>query len=120
MKELFWNTISENMHRVMMSFAEKRIGAQFYLAGGTALAFQKDFVDLYMICQRIPLRSLLDMAPKKYSFARDFESQVIRRLVYFEHADVEEPVSSIHSVEWEEIKNYFRELAVSIGRSWLM
>ena len=49
-------------------------------------ASRKDFHDLYAICQRIPLRSLLDLAPLKYPFVRDFETQAVQHLVFFDRA----------------------------------
>jgi len=84
-----------------------------------ARASRKDFHDLYAICQRIPLRKLLDYAPQKYPNVRDFESQVVRRLAYFEHAEQEEPVPLIQDVPWETVKRYFREQAISLGRGWV-
>jgi hypothetical protein len=52
-----------------------------------ARAARKDFYDLYFICQKIPLRKILDLAPGKYPSVRDFETQTAKRLVYFENAE---------------------------------
>ena len=82
-------------------------------------ARRKDFHDLYAICQRIPLRQLLDYAPQKYPDIRDFEAQVVRRLAYFERAEQEEPIPLLHPVPWETVKRYFRELAISLGKGWI-
>jgi hypothetical protein len=79
-------------------------------------ASRKDFHDLYAICQRIPLRGLLDSAPQKYPNVRDFEAQVVRRLAYFEHAEQEEPVPLLQDVPWETVKSYFREQAIRLGK----
>jgi hypothetical protein len=84
-----------------------------------ARASRKDFHDLYAICQRIPLQDLLDLAPEKYSATRDFGAQVVKRLVYTERADLEEPLPLIEEVSWGTVKTYFREQAVDLGRSWL-
>ena len=40
MNKLFWETVTENMHRVLNGFSQTEIGARFYLAGGTALSLQ--------------------------------------------------------------------------------
>ena len=40
MKEIFWETITENMRLVLSGFSQTKIGARFYLAGGTALSLQ--------------------------------------------------------------------------------
>jgi hypothetical protein len=84
-----------------------------------ARASRKDFHDLYVICQTIPLRVLLDYAPQKYPHTRDFEAMVVRRLAYFERAEQEERVPLIKQVPWETVKAYFRQQAISIGRSWI-
>jgi hypothetical protein len=213
MNELHWETISPEMHQVMVGFSKSELGSLFYLAGGTALALQlghrksfdldffslsedipslraplmkalkpfdplladaawgnlvflargvrigfygygysmigalveaegvrlasiediglmkldallarasrKDFHDLYAICQRIPLRQLLDDAPEKYPHVRDFEAQVVRRLAYFERAEQEEPTPLLQAVPWETVRRYFQEQAIRLGKGWI-
>ena len=82
-------------------------------------ASRKDFVDLYFICQKIPLQAILELAPKKYPGVRDFESQVARRLVYFARADQDEPVRLRVEVPWATIKAYFISEAKKLGKSWI-
>jgi len=82
-------------------------------------AGRKDFHDLYEICKRIPLRQLLDLAPQKYPNVRDFEAQVVKRLVYFKQADQDEPPPLLKRVAWETVKAYFRQQAEDIGRHWI-
>ena len=82
-------------------------------------ASRKDFHDLYAICQHMPLRTLLDAVPQKFSHARDFETQVVKHLVYFERAEQEAPVPLIEEVSWNEVKVFFRAEASTIGKSWL-
>lgn len=84
-----------------------------------ARAARKDFYDLYFICQSHSLRNLLDLAPQKYPSVRDFESQAVKRLVYFENAEYEsEPVLFVKA-RWEEVKQYFIQQAKEIEQSWL-
>jgi len=82
-------------------------------------ASRKDFHDLYAICQRIPLRNLLDLAPLKYPFVRDFEAQAVQHLVFFDRAEQETPVPLLETVEWETVKAWFRQQAREIGQGWL-
>jgi hypothetical protein len=82
-------------------------------------ASRKDFHDLYAICQRIPLRTLLEAIPQKFSHARDFEAQVVKHLVYFERAEQEAPVPLIEEVSWNDVKAFFRAEASKIGKGWL-
>ena len=82
-------------------------------------ASRKDFHDLYAICQRISLRELLALAPRKYPAFRDFEAQVARHMISFERADQESSVPLIEQVDWETVKEWFRDQAKRIGKSWL-
>jgi hypothetical protein len=82
-------------------------------------ASRKDFHDLYAICRRIPLRTLLEAIPQKFSHARDFEAQVVKHLVYFERAEQEAPVPLIEEVSWNDVKTFFRAEASMIGKGWL-
>jgi hypothetical protein len=212
--ELFWNTITDDMHLVLSGFTKTEFGSRFYLAGGTALSLQlghrqsvdldffsptediptvrihleralasfhatladsswgnlvylvkdirlgfygygyplvaplvetedvrlasmedialmkldallsramrKDFYDLYFICQKIPLRRLLDLAPKKYPSVRDFETQTVKRLVYLENAEQDVDPKILQPVTWVAVKEYFIAQASMIGNSWLV
>jgi hypothetical protein len=82
-------------------------------------AGRKDFYDLYAICQCRPLRDLLHLAPQKYPGVRDFETQVVKRLVYFERAEQDEPPDMLEPLEWEAVKAFFRQQAADIGSDWL-
>jgi len=213
MSEFFWDTMTEEMKLVLNGFSRSKIGQQFYLAGGTALALQlghrrsfdldffsptediptirprleealasfdailadsswgnlvylvkdvrigfygygyqligpliekeglrlasledialmkldtllsraarKDFYDLYFICQKVPLKGLLNLAPQKYPSVRDFETQVVKRLVYFENAENEADPPLVEPVTWQAVKEYFILQAKEIGQDWL-
>ncbi len=82
-------------------------------------ASRKDFHDLYAIAQALPLRQLLDLAPDKYPSSRDFEAQVVRFLVFFDRAEAEEPLPLMQEVPWETVKDFFRQQAISLAKSWL-
>lgn len=84
-----------------------------------ARASRKDFHDLYAICQNVPMRELLDLASIKYPSVRDFETQVVKRFVFFERAEQEAPVPLITQVAWETVKAFFRQKAAELGHSWL-
>ena len=213
MSALFWNTVTQSMRLVLGGFMQTKIGARFYLGGGTALSLQlghrrsvdldffsptediptirpilegalapfqpaladsawgnlvflvqnvrvgfygygfplvvplveregvrlssiedialmkldtllsraarKDFYDLYFICQKIDLRELLKLAPQKYANVRDFEAQVVKRLVYFENADADSDPFFFQPVSWQATKEFFTQQAKAIGESWL-
>jgi predicted nucleotidyltransferase component of viral defense system len=213
MKELFWNTITDEMRLVLAEFSQSAIAERFYLAGGTALSLQighrlsvdldffspsedipsirpalekslssmgavladsswgnlvylvnnvrtgfygygfplvaplvetdavrlasiedialmkldamlsraarKDFYDLYFICKDIPLKQIFRQADQKYPSVRDFETQAIKRLVYFENAENESDPSLLEKVSWQAVKKYFVQQAKEIEQGWL-
>jgi hypothetical protein len=84
-----------------------------------ARAARKDFYDLYFICQTISLRRILNLAPKKYPSTRDFESQTVKRLVYFKTAEQDVDPQLLSPVSWQEVKEYFIKQSKQIADSWL-
>ncbi|MCI0520820.1 MAG: nucleotidyl transferase AbiEii/AbiGii toxin family protein [Chloroflexi bacterium] len=82
-------------------------------------AGRKDIHDLYVICQRLPLRQLFDLAAQKCPATRDFEVQVVKRLAFFERADMEGPPTLLIDTPWETVKAFFRQQAADFGKSWL-
>ncbi len=84
-----------------------------------ARASRKDFYDLYFICQNLSLRTLLDMTPKKYPAVRDFEVQIVKRLVFFENAEGESDPILLKKVDWQSVKQYFIAQAKEIEQGWL-
>lgn len=66
MKEIFWETITENMRLVLSGFSQTKIGARFYLAGGTALSLQLGHrrsvdLDFFSLTEDIPtIRAALE------------------------------------------------------------
>lgn len=213
MNDLFWNTITAEMRRILGGFVNTEIGKKFYLAGGTALSLQlghrlsvdldffsptedvptlrpalenalasfspiladsawgnlvylvqnvrvgfygygyplvaplietsevrlastedialmkldallaraarKDFYDLYFICQQIPLRTILDLAAQKYPSTRDFETQTVKRLVYFQNAESDIDPHMLIPVRWEQVKEFFIQQSKTIANDWL-
>jgi predicted nucleotidyltransferase component of viral defense system len=84
-----------------------------------ARASRKDFYDLYFICRQKSLSELLDKAPQKYASVRDFEVQVIKRLVFFENAEGETNPILLNDADWQSVKAFFIEQAKIIEQSWL-
>ena len=84
-----------------------------------ARAARKDFYDLYFICRKIPLRKILDLAPQKYPATRDFETQTVKRLIYFENAEQDIDPRLLSPVTWMEVKEYFIKQSKEIANNWL-
>lgn len=68
MSKLYWNTITEEMKFVLNGVSQSKVGTQFYLAGGTALALQLGHrrsidLDFFSQTEDIPtIRASLDEA----------------------------------------------------------
>ena len=82
-------------------------------------AARKDFYDLDFICEKIPVRQLLNLGPQKYPNVRDFEAQVVKRLVYFENAEADVDPYFFQPVSWQIVKEFFIQQSEEIGASWL-
>jgi predicted nucleotidyltransferase component of viral defense system len=84
-----------------------------------ARAARKDFYDLYFICQTHSLPTLFEMGAQKYLSVRDFETQVTKRLVFFDSAENDPDPVLLHPVNWQDVKEYFISQAKAIEQSWL-
>lgn len=82
-------------------------------------AARKDFFDLYFICRNIPLKQLFEKADTKYPSIRDFEVQVVKRLVHFENAEKESEPMLLEKVTWQTVKDYFIKQAKEFEQNWL-
>lgn len=82
-------------------------------------ASRKDFYDLYFICQKISLKSMFEKSHQTYPSVRDFETQVTKRLVFFENAEKESQPELIQKVSWQDVKLFFIQQAKEIEKSWL-
>lgn len=72
-------------------------------------ARRRDFVDLYLLCRRLPLADLLRRAADKYGHVRDFPVQALKGL-----ADrplvPDEPMPPLHKpLSWEEVERWIDE-----------
>lgn len=80
---------------------------------------RKDFVDLYAICQRLPLAGLLTLAPKKFRNAGDFTLQALKALSFFEDAEKDPPVVTPTPLAWPRVKAYVLREVRALARQHL-
>lgn len=74
---------------------------------------KKDFIDLYMICQKYPIENIFDAFKIKYK--KMFNSyQFIKALTYFADADLDPDPNMIIEWNWGRIKKFFADSAVII------
>ncbi len=81
-------------------------------------ATRKDFYDLYVIVQSIPLDTLLQLAKVKYPLVKDFEFMVYRGLAFFEIADRQTDPDLRTDLAWSVVKSYFIDQARRMAHKW--
>ena len=79
---------------------------------------RKDFYDVYVISQHIPLADLLEAGRKKYPQMRDFAIMAIESMVLFENGDQDVQPAMFINLSWDELKGYFIEQAKLLGNQW--
>lgn len=80
---------------------------------------RKDFVDLYEICQHIPLARLLALAARKYKDSRDFALQALKALSFFEDADREPPLQTVKPLAWKQVRTFFAREVQSASKRYV-
>ena len=84
----------------------KDIGAM-KLAAITGRGTKKDFVDVYFLLQHFSLSDLIRFYEQKFYDGSVF--LVLKSLVYFEDADMEQMPIMLHDFSWEQIKTKIRK-----------
>ncbi len=71
---------------------------------------KKDFIDLFVICQKvISLKELLELFKKKYKGVDYNMMHILKSLSYFKDAEDNPMPKMIISVSWEKIKSFFKK-----------
>lgn len=79
---------------------------------------RKDFVDLYAVCRRVPLRRLLARARRKFADSKEFTLQALKALCFFEDAE-REPRLTGAPWDWSRVRAFFESEARSLARAEL-
>ncbi len=77
---------------------------------------RRDFVDLYLLCRRLPLRELLARAEDKFGHVRDFPLQAQKGLADFSAAGDEPMPKLSEPLAWAEVEHWFTEQVRTLGR----
>jgi hypothetical protein len=77
---------------------------------------RRDFIDLYLLCRRLPLPELLARAEDKFGHVRDFPLQALKGLADFSAA-ADEPIPKLSQpLEWSEVESWFGDQVRTLGR----
>jgi predicted nucleotidyltransferase component of viral defense system len=80
---------------------------------------RKDFYDLYIIAQQIPIRRLLVLGRTKYPYARDFEVMAVESLALFDNADRDFQPELLIDLPWQTVRQFFTDQAKAFGVGWI-
>ena len=78
---------------------------------------RKDFVDLFLLCRRIPLADLLARADDKFGHVRDFPLQALKGLADLSEAEAEPMPRLAVPLDWAEVEAWLRTEVRELGRA---
>ena len=70
---------------------------------------KKDFIDLFFICQKIPLKKILALFKRKYKSVSYNVIHILKSLTYFDDAEKDLVPKMITPVSWLRIKSFFEK-----------
>ncbi len=70
---------------------------------------KKDFIDLYFLLEKYPLKKLLGFFEKKYKNIEYNKLHILKSLVYFEDAESEPMPVMIKKMDWENVKKVIKK-----------
>lgn len=80
---------------------------------------KRDFIDLFLICQKYKLPLLLTLFGKKYKGVDYNLFHIIKSLSYFKYADEQEIPKMISNISWQEVKKFFTEEVKRLSKKYL-
>ena len=80
---------------------------------------RRDFVDLYLLCRTLPLRSLLERAPEKFGHVGDFALQALKGLADREAAAGEPAPRLALPLAWDAVEEWLAAEVRGLGRAGL-
>jgi len=78
---------------------------------------RRDFVDLYLLCRRLPLAELLPLAEDKFGHVRDFLLQALKGLADLSEIEGEPMPRLSVPLEWGEVEAWLRAQVRELGRA---
>lgn len=78
---------------------------------------RRDFVDLFLLCRRIPLADLLARANDKFGHVRDFPLQALKGLADLSEVEAEPMPRLAVPVDWPEVEAWLHHEVRELGRA---
>lgn len=79
---------------------------------------RKDFYDLYVINQQIPLPEMLRAGERKYPQVRDFPLMALEGLLQFDNADRDLQPEMLADLSWGNVRQFFVDQVKVLGANW--
>ena len=80
---------------------------------------RKDFIDLYCMRDKFPIRILFEKFDNKYKGSGYNLYHMIKSLEYFDDAEKEPMPNMIFSIHWDDVKMYFEQEGQTMAKAWL-
>lgn len=80
---------------------------------------RRDFVDLFLLCQRLPLADLLEHSVDKFGHVGDFPLQAFKGLADLSQIEGEPMPQLAIEVRWEEIETWLQTEVRALGRQYV-
>jgi hypothetical protein len=80
-------------------------------------ASRRDFVDLYLLCRRLPLADLLQLAEGKFGHVRDFPLQALKGLADLTEIEGDPMPRLAVPLDWGEVEAWLRNEVRELGRA---
>lgn len=89
------------------------------LGAVTSRAARRDFVDLFLLSRRLPLRTMLERSQEKFGHVRDFPLQALKGLTDLASAR-EEPIPKMNvEVRWADVEAWIEGEVRDLAREWV-
>lgn len=77
---------------------------------------KRDFIDLYAICQTIPLEKTLSLYNRKYGTLSSNLFHLFKSLTYFEDAEGDVMPKILTPLSWQKVKKFFEKETKNLGK----
>jgi hypothetical protein len=77
---------------------------------------RRDFIDLYLLCQELPLTELLEASAAKFGHVRDFPIQALKGLSDLSQTEGEPMPTLPVSIDWADVVAWTRGQVETLGR----
>ena len=78
---------------------------------------RRDFVDLYLLCEQVPLSELLERSADKFGHVRDFPLQALKGLADLSLTQGEPMPKLQRELDWAEVESWLRSEVRRLGRA---